>query len=120
MAKSAARDERNSKDAAKAKAAAADPDRPGEKCKAPAATWVPVVNRSKCEGHGDCVSVCPYDVFEVQRIKPEDYKPLGFIAKLKVTAHGKKQAYLPNSDQCKACGLCVVACPEDALTLQRL
>ncbi len=26
-------------------------------------------------------------------------------------------AYTPNADPCRACGLCVVACPEDSITL---
>ena len=29
-------------------------------------------------------------------------------------------AYTPNADDCRACGLCVVACPEDAITLTTL
>ncbi|MBV8645185.1 MAG: 4Fe-4S binding protein, partial [Candidatus Eremiobacteraeota bacterium] len=31
--------------------------------------------------------------------------------------HGMQTAYAPLADACKACGLCVVACPEDAITL---
>ena len=26
-------------------------------------------------------------------------------------------AYAPNADDCRACGLCVVACPEQAIVL---
>jgi len=42
---------------------------------------------------------------------------LGLMAKLRVAAHGKKTAYTPRADQRRACGLCVVACPEQAITL---
>lgn len=109
-----------SKNPALAKRAAADPKRPGENCKAAPGTWAPVVDRSRCEGKHDCVDVCPYNVFEVRRIDDADYAALGFFAKLKSSAHGRKTAYTPNADACHACGLCVVACPEDAVTLKRL
>lgn len=32
-------------------------------------------------------------------------------------AHGRKFAYTPRADGCRAYGLCVVACPEDAIRL---
>ena len=63
------------------------------------------------------MDVCPYDVFEVRVIDDEDFAKLGFMAKLKSRVHGKKTAYTPNSDACQACGMCVVACPEKAITL---
>ena len=109
-----------SKNPALAKRAAADPNRPGEKCKAEPGTWAPVVDRSRCEGKHDCVDVCPYDVFEVRRIEDADYAALGFFARLKSSAHGRKTAYTPNADACRACGLCVVACPEEAVTLVKV
>jgi NAD-dependent dihydropyrimidine dehydrogenase PreA subunit len=80
---------------------------------------MPVVDRSACEGKRDCVEVCPYDVFEVRRIDDPDFKRLGFRAQMKVRFHGMQSAYTPRADACKACGLCVVACPEDAITLVR-
>ena len=52
----------------KAKRAAAHPERPGQVCKAAPASFMPVVDRGRCEGKADCVEVCPYDVFEVGRI----------------------------------------------------
>jgi NAD-dependent dihydropyrimidine dehydrogenase PreA subunit len=109
--------EGKSKSPEKAKRAAAHPKRPGEKCKAEPLAFRPVVDHSRCEGKHDCVDVCPYDVFEVRRIDDADYASLGLIAKLKVRVHGMKTAYTPNADACKACGLCVVACPEKAITL---
>jgi 4Fe-4S ferredoxin len=80
---------------------------------------VPVVNHSKCEGKAECVRVCPYGVFEVRKIKDEDFSPLPLLAKLKVWAHGKKTAYAPNASECHACGFCVIACPERAIQLVR-
>jgi NAD-dependent dihydropyrimidine dehydrogenase PreA subunit len=102
---------------AKARKAAAHPDRPGEDCRAEAGRTRIVVDRGKCEGKGDCVEVCPYNVFEVGRISDDDFARLGVLGKLKSLAHRRKTALLPRLDACRACGMCVVACPEKALSL---
>ena len=104
-------------DKEKARKAASHPDRPGADCKAAAGTWRPVVDHARCEAKHDCVDVCPYDVFEVRRIDDADFAKLGFFAKIKSVAHGRKTAYTPNADACRSCGLCVVACPEKAIRL---
>ena len=106
-------------DPARARKAARHPARPGERCRAEAGTFVPTVDRNRCEGKADCVAVCPYDVFEVRRIEDADFRTLSLLGRLKSRAHGRKTAYTPNADACRACGLCVVACPESALTLDR-
>jgi len=103
--------------AAKIRRAALHPDRPGSECKAEARSFVPVIDHAKCEGKGDCVEVCPYDVFDVTRIKDVDFQTLSVLSRLKVAVHGMKTAYTPRADKCLACGLCVVACPEQAITL---
>jgi NAD-dependent dihydropyrimidine dehydrogenase PreA subunit len=108
-----------SRDPEKAKRAARDPKRPGEDCDAAPGAWRPDVDRGRCEGKADCVAVCPYDVFEVGRIADDDYRGLGLLARLKVRAHGMKTAHTPRADACRACGLCVVACPENAISLVR-
>jgi len=99
--------------------AAAHPSRPGERCNAPAGTWAPVVDHGRCEAKEDCVIVCPNDVFEVRAIEAGDLAPLTFLGRLRVRAHGNRTAYTPRADQCHACGLCVVACPEKAIALVR-
>jgi NAD-dependent dihydropyrimidine dehydrogenase PreA subunit len=76
-----------------------------------------VIDHARCEGKRDCVEVCPYHVFEVRRIEDADFARLSLGGKLKSLVHGRKTAYTPAADQCKACGLCVVACPEKAITL---
>jgi 4Fe-4S ferredoxin len=94
-------------------------DRPTGECKQLPGLFEPVINMSRCEGKGDCERVCPESVFEVRRIDEADYHALGFLNKLKVRVHGMKMAYTPNVDACMACGLCVAACPEKAITLSR-
>lgn len=102
---------------AKARKAAIHPDRPGEKCRAEPGRYRLEVDRNRCEGKGDCVAVCPYDVFEVGPIEEAAYRALPALSRFKLWVHGKKTAYLPRADACQACGLCVVACPEKAIAL---
>jgi NAD-dependent dihydropyrimidine dehydrogenase PreA subunit len=102
---------------AKVRKARANPDRPGEKCRAEPGQFIPVVDLARCEAKSDCTEVCPYDVFEVSRITDSDFNSLGLFGKLRNVAHGRKVAYPVRSDACHACGLCVVACPEAAITL---
>jgi NAD-dependent dihydropyrimidine dehydrogenase PreA subunit len=103
----------------KARRAAKDPRRPGEKCRAAPGTYRPQVDRKRCEGKSDCVAVCPYDVFQVRPIDEGEYRDLPAFVRLKLWVHGKKTAYTPHANACQACGLCVVACPERAITLVR-
>jgi len=89
-------------------------------CKQDPGMFAPIVNLKRCEGKGDCVTVCPENVFEVRRIDDADYQSLNTLQKFKQRVHGMKVAYTPNADACQACGLCVSACPEHAITLKRL
>ena len=106
-----------SKNPAKAKRAAASPNRPGKECRAAPGALRPEVDPRRCEGKGDCVAVCPYDVFEVGRMTDEVFDSMSTLVKLKIWAHGRKTAQTPHADACRACGLCVVACPEHAIRL---
>jgi NAD-dependent dihydropyrimidine dehydrogenase PreA subunit len=89
-------------------------------CRAEPGEFRPAVDRNRCEGKNACVDVCPYDVFEVRRIDDADFAELSFLGRLKSRAHGRKTAYTPNVDACRACGLCVTACPEKAIKLVRV
>lgn len=103
----------------KAKRAAAHPDRPGEECKAEPGTARPRVDPRRCEGKSDCAEVCPYDVFEIGPIDEAVYRAMPAMVRFKLWVHGKKTAHVPRAEACRACGLCVVACPEKAITLVR-
>ena len=104
-------------DPVKARDAARDPTRPGEKCRAPPARWTPVVDREKCEGKKDCVEVCPYSVFELGTLTDAEFESLSYVGRLKAKRHDRRTSRTPRAAECRACGLCVVACPEDALSL---
>ena len=53
------------------------------------------VDKSKCVGCGECVEVCPVDVYEM-----EDGKSVPV-----------------NSDECIGCQSCVEVCPGNAITI---
>jgi NAD-dependent dihydropyrimidine dehydrogenase PreA subunit len=89
-------------------------------CKPVSGVIAPTVNLNKCEGKTTCVEVCPYNVFEMQAISDEDYARLNLVGKLKTLVHGKMKAIVKNPEQCHSCGLCVTACPEKAIKLERV
>jgi NAD-dependent dihydropyrimidine dehydrogenase PreA subunit len=93
------------------------PRRPGERCGAKPGAFQPVVDRERCEGKAACAAVCPYNVFEIRTIDEAEYRALPMVARIKLWMHGKQTAYTPRIDACQACGLCVVACPEKAISL---
>ncbi len=90
-----------------------------EACKHPAGAFRPVIDRNACEGKADCVRVCPVSVFAVGTLPREQRKSLSLKGKLKGFAHQWQQAILANENACQACGLCVQACPEQAITLAK-
>jgi 4Fe-4S ferredoxin len=88
-------------------------------CKQEAGVFAPVINRNRCEGKEDCVRVCPYNVFEMGTLSVDQRRALPFVSRLKAWAHRNRQAFAVRADDCHACGLCVAACPEHAITLAR-
>jgi NAD-dependent dihydropyrimidine dehydrogenase PreA subunit len=106
-----------SRDREKALRAAVHPERPGDRCHASPGSWVPTINRERCEGKKDCVDVCPYDVFELGTLTDAEYNSLSLRGRFKAQRHHFRTSRTPRAASCQACGLCVVACPEDAIEL---
>lgn len=86
----------------------------------PPGVYAPSVDRHRCEGKATCAAICPYAVFEIRKIADDEYRSLPTLTRLKLLAHRKKTAYTPRADACRACNLCVEACPEGAITLVRV
>jgi NAD-dependent dihydropyrimidine dehydrogenase PreA subunit len=80
---------------------------------------VPIIDRNRCEAKGDCLRVCPYNVFELTAVNAQDRAAQSFVGRMKTFFHGGQQAYAVRAADCHACGLCVSACPEKAITLGR-
>ncbi|QDL53953.1 4Fe-4S dicluster domain-containing protein [Rhodoferax aquaticus] len=87
--------------------------------KHPPGFLVPHVNPNRCEGKGPCVDVCPVDVFAMGTLPKDQRSTLTLKGKVKGFVHGWKQVHVVHPEACRACGLCVTACPEKAITLQR-
>ena len=61
----------------------------------------------------------PNDVFEIRKLVPSERSALPLLTRIKVWMHGGRQAFVVRPDACYACGLCVTACPEKAITLTK-
>jgi len=56
------------------------------------------VDKSKCDGQGECVDTCPAAVFEMKDGKSEPV----------------------NMDECLGCESCVEVCPKSAITVKEV
>src|SRR5690349_12493658 len=88
-------------------------------CKQQPGVIVPVIDRNLCEGKAECVRVCPFHVFAIAVLPKGERAGLSLRGKLKGFAHGWRQAALVDAPSGHACGLCVAACPEKAISLAR-
>ncbi len=89
-------------------------------CRYPAGAFAPAVDTLRCEGKERCADVCPYGVFEIRKLTGPERAALPFLTRLRVAAHGGKQSFATLAAECRACGRCVTACPEKAVTLVKV
>ncbi len=82
-------------------------------------TFKPVIDRNRCEGKGPCISVCPPQVFVMHTVPEAERQNLTLKGKLKGIVHRWQQAEVKHPERCMACGACVTACPEKAISLIR-
>ena len=90
-----------------------------DKCDDAPGRLKPIIDRNRCEAKTDCISACPYDVFEIRLLTDAERSGLSWIGWAKAWGHGNKQAFAVRAQDCHACGLCVSACPEKAIKLAR-
>ena len=88
-----------------------------EECKGTPGKVAPVIDRNRCEAKEDCVRVCPYHVFEIQKLGAAEKASMSLLGRLKAFAHGNRQAFVVRPEACHACQLCIPACPEQAIRL---
>lgn len=81
--------------------------------------FMPVIDISRCEAKGPCVTACPYGVLAIRPLSAEEKSSLSMLGRLKSMVHGNKRAMAVNVDACQACGYCVEVCPEKAITLRK-
>jgi NAD-dependent dihydropyrimidine dehydrogenase PreA subunit len=60
--------------------------------------YMPRIDEAKCTRCGECLDVCPTDVFEA----------------------GEDEVNVAHPGDCIGCESCVGACPEDAVTLEEI
>ena len=58
--------------------------------------WKITINKEKCSGCGECLSICPGDVYELQEAK----------------------AVIANPEECHGCRTCEDICPEEAIEIE--
>jgi NAD-dependent dihydropyrimidine dehydrogenase PreA subunit len=90
-----------------------------ESCGPDSGRALPVIDRNRCEGKADCVAVCPFGVFEIATVPKADRAQMSLVGRVKLAVHGGQQAYAVNAADCHACGRCLSACPESAISLVR-
>lgn len=88
-------------------------------CKFKPGVMIPIIDPMRCEAKGPCIPICPYDVLALHVVPQSEKAAMPLLGRLKLFIHGGKQAFAIDPDACRGCGLCVQACPEKAIKLQK-
>jgi NAD-dependent dihydropyrimidine dehydrogenase PreA subunit len=70
-------------------------------CRPEAGKVFPVIDRNRCDGKQDCVAVCPFDVFAMQRITAFDIVAMPVQPRKAHKLIGKWQAFTASSPALK-------------------
>ncbi|MBN8886340.1 MAG: 4Fe-4S dicluster domain-containing protein [Rudaea sp.] len=75
----------------------------------------PLVDSERCLGDAGCVSVCPYDVLALQPVDAASHDDLPESTRFLLSLSGGLQAVVVAPERCRACGLCLAVCSQDAI-----
>jgi NAD-dependent dihydropyrimidine dehydrogenase PreA subunit len=56
----------------------------------------------------------------MQILSEAEKSAMPFFSRFKARVHGNRQAFAVRANDCQACGDCITACPEKAITLTRI
>ncbi len=55
----------------------------------------------------------------MQILSEAEKSAMPFFSRFKARIHGNRQAFAVRANDCQACGDCITACPEKAITLTK-
>jgi NAD-dependent dihydropyrimidine dehydrogenase PreA subunit len=59
--------------------------------KQPRGRFMPHIDRNRCEGKGDCIAVCPFNVFSIGKLAAADRQAQGHGAWLGTGLHAERR-----------------------------
>ena len=79
-------------------------------------TAAPVIDRDRCVGDAGCVAVCPHQVLALRPVAAQDCHGLPASTRFLLSLSSGLQAAVIAPERCRACGLCLAACSQQAIT----
>ncbi|WP_347261961.1 ferredoxin family protein [Rudaea sp.] len=77
----------------------------------------PRIDQARCLGDAGCVEVCPYDVLVLRPLQADGYAALPESTRFLLSLSGGLQAATAAPERCRACGLCIAVCSQQAIFL---